>query len=60
MSKQVKPLPKFKDEAAERTFWEAKGRVYRVSGVEQSPAGCFAQSEAFKQDDFSLIATTLA
>ena len=26
MSKQVKPLPKFKDEAAERAFWEAKGR----------------------------------
>ena len=26
MSKPVKPLPKFKNEAAERTFWEAKDR----------------------------------
>jgi predicted DNA binding CopG/RHH family protein len=26
MSKPVKPLPKFKNEASERAFWEAKGR----------------------------------
>jgi predicted DNA binding CopG/RHH family protein len=26
MSKQTKPLPKFKNEAEERTFWEAKGK----------------------------------
>lgn len=26
MRKPVKPLPKFKNEAAERAFWEAKGR----------------------------------
>ena len=25
MSKPTKPLPKFKDEAEERAFWEAKG-----------------------------------
>ena len=25
MSKQIKPLPKFKNEAEERAFWEAKG-----------------------------------
>lgn len=25
MSKQAKPLPKFKNEAEERAFWEAKG-----------------------------------
>lgn len=25
MSKQAKPLPKFKNEAEERVFWEAKG-----------------------------------
>ena len=25
MSKQTKPLPKFKNEAEERAFWEAKG-----------------------------------
>ena len=25
MSKQTKPLPKFKNEAEERTFWETKG-----------------------------------
>ena len=25
MSKQTKPLPRFKTEADERTFWEAKG-----------------------------------
>lgn len=26
MSKQTKPLPKFKTEAEERTFWETKGK----------------------------------
>lgn len=26
MSKPTKPLPKFKNEAEERAFWEAKGR----------------------------------
>ena len=26
MNKQTKALPKFKSEAAERAFWEAKGR----------------------------------
>lgn len=26
MSKQTKPLPKFKTEAEERTFWETRGK----------------------------------
>ncbi|MFZ2628927.1 MAG: CopG family antitoxin [Rugosibacter sp.] len=26
MSKQTKPLPKFKNEAEERAFWETKGK----------------------------------
>jgi len=26
MSKQIKPLPRFKTEAEERAFWEARGR----------------------------------
>ena len=45
MSKQTKPLPKFKNEAEERAFWETKGKdstefldwkeaqAWRVSGI---------------------------
>ena len=47
MSKQLKPVPEFANEAEERAFWEAPGeRQHGVRGLEQGKGGDVSQTEA--------------